>query len=231
MKKSILTVIALLVAFMLIPNKAMSQSDPKLNYVEVNGSSYKNVTPDKIEINISLKESDSKGKISLSQMETTLINTVRSLGLDPEKDLKVTSQSSDYKKRTDVYQYKNYLLTVNSANVVSELFDLFSEAGIANAQVTNATRTDIEQIQDSLKVEAVKNAQANARLLAEAVGQKIGKAIYIQHYSAPYMYRGDEMIVTALAGRKSDVTMGDGPVLQFKDTRIQQQVTVRFILE
>ena len=233
MKRTVLAALATGAAALMIPGKSMSQNvvyEKQPYYVEVSGNAYKLVTPNKIEISISIKESDSKGKISLATLEKTLVATLRDMGLDPEKDLKVTDQSSNYKKRSDVYQFKDYMLTVQSASMVSDVFDRLSEAGISNAEVVNATRSDIDEIQNEVKVQAIKNAQANAKLLAKSIGQSIGKAIQIMDYSSaptPVLIRG--------TGNKAmasyDATTPEGISLNFKDIRIDQRVTVRFLLE
>lgn len=232
MKRTVLAALAIGTAALLIPGKSMSQNvvyEKQPDYVEVSGSSYKLVTPNKIEISISLKESDSKGKISLSSLENTLIGTLKGLGIDPETDLKVTDQSSNYKKRSDVYQFKDYMLTVQNASMVADVFDRLSAAGISNAEVVNATRTDIEEIQKEVKVQAIKNAQDNARVLAEAVGQTIGKAIFIQDYSSsPVLYRA---AATKTMAGYADANTAEGISLDFKDIRIEQRVTARFLLE
>ena len=234
MKKTTLTALAIGAAALLIPGRSMPQNviyEKQPNYVEVSGSSYKLVTPNKIEISISLKESDSKGKISLYSLEKTLVGVLKELGLDSEKDLKITDQSSNYKKRSDVYQFKDYMLTVGNASMVADVFDRLSAVGISNAEVVNATRTDIEDIQNEVKLQAIKNAQSNARLLAEAVGQTIGKAIYIQDYSSPALFRGD-VTVTALGTKALGyANNAEGISLDFKDIRIEQRVTARFLLE
>lgn len=199
------------------------------NYVEVTGTATTRVTPNKVEVAIRLNEADSKGKTSLASMEKSLASALNQAGVDIDKQLVVTEQSSASEKKKSIYQYKSYLLTLTSAAEVSTVFELLEANGIGNAEVVNTDHTDIKSIEQTTKAEAIKNAQATAKTLAETLGQSIGKAIYIQDYSTSVAPVFRNQYSKAAAG----VMMDAAPLsnVQFQDMRIDQRVTVRFILE
>ena len=58
------------------------------NYIEVTGKAELNIVPNEIYISIVLKE-DNKEKKTIAKLESELIPTLKSLGVDVEKDLKV----------------------------------------------------------------------------------------------------------------------------------------------
>jgi hypothetical protein len=56
------------------------------------------VAPDRIFIKIILQESDSKGIIAIEDLEIKMEKSLKKLGVDSAKDLKVSDMSSNFKK-------------------------------------------------------------------------------------------------------------------------------------
>lgn len=225
--------IALFASVLILGTSAMTFAQNTLTienpqpYIEVTGTATTRVKPNKIEVSVTLNEADNKGKTTLAQLERALANALQEAGVDANTQLVVTDQSSSGEKKKTIYQYKSYLVTLASGAEVSSLFESLKSNGISNANVVNTTRTDLEQLQQAGKIEAVKNAQANASALAGAVNQTIGKAIMIQDYSTPYMplYRNTMMVKSEAS---ADTVLAD---TEFQDIRIDHRVTVRFILD
>lgn len=224
--------ILLIASALLISSTAMAQR-PEMkttqNYVEINSSADTLVVPNKFRISITISEAPSKGKTTIASLEKSLATALRASGVDIKQQLVITGQSSADGKRKDIYQYKNYLLTLNDPQMVETVFNELQANGIADASLTQSTRTDMKELQALVRVRAMKNARMTAAELAAAVGQKIGKAIMIQSYSSspePVLLRG-------YAAAKSGNAMADEamPELKFNDVRINQNVTVRFVLE
>lgn len=229
MKKAILLASALLLA---LP-AAMAQQLPgeQKPYVQVNGTAEKRVTPNKIMVAVSLNQADSKGKISMADLEKSFANALSQSGIDIKEQVVVTDQSSSANKKQTIYQFKNYTIALTNAAEVSTLFDNLSANNISNAEVTTATRSDMSELEQQTKIEAVKNAQQTATVLAEALGQSIGKAIMIEAYSNQYtpvvMLRGTSKLATVTVNEDA-APLND---VQFQEIRVEQRVTVRFILE
>lgn len=207
------------------------QNDKQTPYVEINSAADTSVTPNKFQVSITISEAVSKGKTPIAELEKSLATALRESGVDIKKQLVITGQSSNDGKRKDIYQYKSYLLTLTNPQMVETVFDQLQANGIANASVTESTRSDLKELQAQVRVKAMQNAQQTAAELAAAIGQKIGKAIMIQAYSsAP-----DQI---TMRGYTAKLKMGNAmmedntlPELQFNDVRVNQNVTVRFILE
>lgn len=224
--------ILFIVSALLITGAAMAQSpDMKMNrnYVEINSSADTSVAPNKFRISITISEAPSKGKTSIAELERSLARALDASGVDIKTQLVITGQSSADGKRKDIYQYKNYLLTLTDPQMVETVFNELQTNGIANASLTQSTRSDLKELQALVRVKAMKNAQQTAGELAGALGQTIGKAIMIQSYSsAP-----ETIMIRGYATAKSGNAMQDTemPELKFNDVRMNQSVTVRFILE
>ena len=206
------------------------QNDLQIPYVEINSSADTLVTPNKFRISITISEEPSKGKTPIAELEKSLATALKASGVDIKKQLVITGQSSADGKRKDIYQYKNYLLTLTEPQMVETVFNELQTNGIANARLTQSTRSDLKELQAAVRVKAMKNAQLTATELAAAIGQKIGKAIQIQSYSAAPegLYRSYAVMKSGNAMQADGAAMPD---LNFNDVRVDQSVTVRFTLE
>lgn len=224
--------ILLIASALLISGAAIAQnSEMKMNrnYVEINSSADTLVVPNKFRISITISEAPSKGKTTIASLEKSLATALRASGVDIKQQLVITGQSSADGKRKDIYQYKNYLLTLNDPQMVETVFNELQANGIADASLSQSTRTDMKELQAMVRVKAMKNAQMTAAELAAAVGQTIGKAIMIQSYSSS----PDVVLLRGYSAAKSGNAIQDEamPELKFNDVRINQNVTVRFVLE
>lgn len=230
MKKMLFIASALL---MIGAGSAWAQNNnEQIPYVEINSSADTAVMPNKFRISISISEAPSKGKTTIAELERSLATALNAAGVDIKKQLVITSQSNANGKRKDIYQYKNYLLTLTEPNQVETVFDELQANGISNASLSQSTRSDLRELQALVRVKAMQNAQITASELAAALGQRIGKAIYIQSYSsAPeaglVMLRGKAAGVMT-GNALSDSSLAD---VKFNDVRVSQNVTVRFVLE
>lgn len=228
MKKILLIASALFVSGAAMAQNPAMKTDR--NYVEINSAADTLVAPNKFRISITLSEAPSKGKITLTEQEKSLATALKTSGVDIKKQLVITGQSNTDGKRKDVYQYKSYLLTLTEPTLVETVFNELQANDIANVRLTQSTRSDLKELQAAVRVKAMKNAQLTATELAGALGQKIGKAIMIQSYSsAPEnLYRSYAAMKTGNALQADGAAMPD---LNFNDVRVDQNVTVRFVLD
>ncbi|MEG1606724.1 MAG: SIMPL domain-containing protein [Mucinivorans sp.] len=227
MKKLILS---LTLAFFMFQSFAQEQQ-PSRPYVEVSGSAFTMLQPNRIDISITLSEAPSKGKITLSAQQESLSKALKEAGIDIEKQLVVVSQSSAIEKKTIAYQFKNYQLTLTSADELSTVFNAFDQNGITTAEVTRMWNNTQAEVEQGLKIQAVKNAKATASALSDAIGQKIGKAIYIQDYSYSTPQFDNVMVRGLAKANTAAVEPESFSQLQVKSIRLKQSVMVRFILE
>lgn len=66
-------------------------------YIEVSGASDSLVTPDEIYIQINVSEKDTRNKVSLETLENQMVDALKSLGIDVEKDLVINDIASNFK--------------------------------------------------------------------------------------------------------------------------------------
>lgn len=157
-------------------------------YIEVSVRVNKEVTPDEIFINITINEKDNKGKVSVEQQEMEMIKALGALGIDAKEALTVNDMGSSLKtyalKKDNIFVSKSYTLKVSTASLASEAIDALNKLDIARVSMGRVSISDNleRQVKNALLTEAAQKAQENAGILAQAVGSKAGKAIYMQNY-------------------------------------------------
>ncbi len=204
------------------------------NYIEINGNDKTEVTPDQIFIGFTISEADTKGKISVSDMEKRMMDALGKLGLDLNNKLKVSDLASNFRKYAlgarDIQVGKSYQLEVGDAKTAARVFYALEGAGISNASIERVDHSQMEKLRAESKVRAVQDAQARAMMLAEAVGQSIKQALYIQDMERSYQpvtYAASTKIM--MRGAMNDAA-GDIPDIDFEKIRIESNVLVRFAL-
>lgn len=206
------------------------------NYIEVSTRVEKQITPDMIYINIVIREADSKTKNYLETKEKEMIKALQSIKIDVEKNLTVKDMNSNLKqyflKKDNILATKSYTLKVSTADEVATVFDLLNSIGISDV---NLNRTAIspeleKKVKDELLADAAKKAKENATILAEAVGSKAGKALYIQNYynfaqpvAANYALRSTKSFATADGIMEESI-----PTLEINKSSVSINVTCRF---
>lgn len=214
------------------------QGEAYPSYITVNGTAEREVTPNEIYVSIAIDESDGRGgKVTVAEQERKMIEQLRRLGIDVDKDLQVGNISGDLKsyllRRDRVQTQKNYVLKVTNAEMLGRVFQALGDINISKMNLIKATRSDLEQIKMELRVEAMKNAQEAASTLAGAIGQRAGKAFVIMdnsYYGGGVVYFNEAMPVARAA--KMEMAAADAaPALEFQDMKINCSVNVRFVLE
>ena len=66
-------------------------------YIEVSGSADTLLTPNEIFIRILLSEKDTRDRVSIEDLELKMVNAIKALSLDTEKDLTTSDMTSNFK--------------------------------------------------------------------------------------------------------------------------------------
>ncbi len=234
MKKSIFAII--LCAAMFAGTAAFAQNNiESQNYIEVSARADKQITPDIIYIGITIQESDSKVKNSLEIKEKEMIKALQSLNIDVEKALTVKDMESNLKqyflKKDNILATKSYTLKLKTADQAAAVFDALNSIGISNVTLkSTAISPELEkQVKDQLLADAAKKTKENATILAEAVGSKAGKAIYIQNYYSFSQPVGANYALRSMKSMSADNVVEESiPTLEINKSTISVNVTCRF---
>ena len=227
MKKTIVLAAALLIA---AGASAQEKNFLDKPYIEVTGKADMEVTPDEIYVRIVINEKDNKGKVSVEQQEKEMFRRLKAAHIDIEKDLVVQDMSSDlqtyFLRKNAILSTKTYQLKVSSAAQLGQAFEALQAAGIADVNIERTDVSNMDELRQQVRADAAK-----AEVLAEAVGQTAGPAVYIQDYgyNTP-RYANVMLMAKSAAVADAAGTAEATPNLEFEKIRIEHSVTVRFLL-
>jgi uncharacterized protein len=203
-------------------------------YVEVTGKAEMEIVPDEIYLNITIDENDSKGKITVEQLEKEMIKKLKELNIDIEKQLKVKDIASNFQKyflkKTEIQTSKEYQLLLHDGLTVAKVFIQLESVGISNIEIEKVDHSEIEKYRQEVKINAIKAAKEKAGQLAEAIGQTIGKAIYIQEIENVYMAKAfaNTVMLRGVSSLKDEEEL---PNLEFEKIPLEYSVQVYFELK
>ncbi|MCL6274564.1 SIMPL domain-containing protein [Muricauda sp. 2012CJ35-5] len=191
------------------------------------------VTPDKIYLNITIQEKDSKGRKSVEEQENKMANSLRNLGIDLEKQLVIKDLSSNFKKyflrQKEVLKSKQYALLVHSGKKAAEVLMALEKLGIANTYLEKTEYSKMEALELELKSKAVAKAKKKAEALTAPLGQTVGNAIHIMDTSTPYYprYNQPRMEMKTMA---MDMAEAEPLDIDFEKIKVETSVNIKFQL-
>lgn len=235
--KKMLLACALLCAFVQFSESyAQSAVSAETAYVQTSGKAERLVEPDLITLEITLSESNTKGRTKLSDSESALLKVLKAQGIDVEEALSVVSLSSDFrydaKVNNEALLTKIFNLTLSSSEQLSRVINALGEKNISNIDIIRRECSAKDEIIEELKIEAIKKAKATAEAMAGALGQSIGEAIIINEGSGSVLssdYAYGRMMVRAGVSNSLE---SDSEVLKlsFEKLKFNASVSVRFLL-
>jgi uncharacterized protein len=229
----------LLAIIALLPFIAFSQDGvpaKETPYIEVVGTGEMEVVPDQIYISFTLKERyEGKKKIELEDQEKEMKKRMMKLGIDLN-DLQLADASSDFikikRKKEDVIASKDYLLKISSTKTLGLVFDLLDEINAFNADIQRVDHSDIKNLRKQVKMMAVQDAKEKADYLLSAIGETVGKPLFIQereNYDDIQPLRKSAMMSMVMdAGANEEAAISE---LSFKKIKLKYSVFARFAIK
>ena len=133
MKKLILMAAVML---SVLPAAAQEQASKfDASYIQVWGQAEKEITPDEFYLSVTINEKDSKGKISIQTQERAMLDALKKLGVDTQKQLRVVDMSSEYFKKGNALAWKQFQLKLNTPEQVAQVFGSLNDLGISNVSM------------------------------------------------------------------------------------------------
>jgi len=233
MKRLVLLAAAALAAFSAAAQEQPSKYDA--SYVQVWGQAEKEIAPDEFYLSVTINEKDSKGRISIQTQERAMLDALKKLGVDTQKQLRVVNMSSDYYKRGSALAWKQFQLKLDTPEQVAKVFAALNDQGISNVSMEKVTHSQLERFKNEVRIAAMRSAQANAQTLAEAIGQKAGRCFYIYdsnndivpYYGNVFLARNMKAAVTEDSVEEESGAAG----LDFKTIKLKYSVQAKFVLE
>lgn len=228
MKRIILLAVAALIAC-----GAVAQTNETYpSYVQVTGSAEREIEPDEFYLAVTINERDSKGKISIEQQQRGMVAALKKLGVDVAAQLKVSDLSSEFFKRKTSVATARYELRLGSAAEVVAVWQALDALGISEVAIERVSHSRIRELKEEVRVEAIRNARQKAAMLAEAIGQQVGRCFYIYdpNNDVTPRYYGNSLQVRSVVFADADYEAKELP-LDFKTIRLEYSVQTKFVLE
>jgi len=174
----------ILAAISLISFTAFAQNVDLRRKIEVTGIAEQEVTPDIINVTISLQEyMDGKKKVTIDQLENQLEDAVKQAGI-PKEDFTINNISAwnntwQKKKNPDFLAGKQYGLRLHDLNKFNQILSGVDPKGIQSTNITSYDYSKMTELKRDLKIQALLAAKDKATYLLTSINEKLGRAIDI----------------------------------------------------
>ncbi len=152
--------------------------------IEVTGIAEKEVTPDIINVSISLQEYlDGRKKITIDQLENQLEGAVKDAGI-PKEDFTISNVSAwnntwQKKKNPDFLASKQYSIKFHDLNKFNQILSKIDPKGIQSTNIDSYDYSKMADLKRDLKVKALLDAKDKATYLLNSINEKVGRPISI----------------------------------------------------
>jgi hypothetical protein len=230
----------LFLVLLIIPFLSYGQTGDKnfidQNYIEVTGNSEMEISPDLIYIKILINEKDNKNKTSLSDRENIMISKLKEIGIDINKDLLVKDISSNFKfywlNKSEILLAKEYQLLVRDGKTASKVFIELENIGISSVTIDRLDNSNIQKYRKEVKIDAIKAAKEKAELLATAIGQSIGRAIYVQELEGVAPNISNRIMIRGMSSNSSLYgSRAPEADIDFEKIKLEYSIICRFELK
>jgi uncharacterized protein YggE len=229
-------------ALLIIPFLTNGQTGEKnfidQNYIEVTGKAETEISPDLIYIKILINEKDNKNKTPLADRENTMISKLKEIGIDINKDLLLKDISSNFKyywlTKSEILLSKEYQLLVRDGKTASKVFIELENIGISTVSIDRLDNSNIQKYRKEVKIDAVKAAKEKAESLANAIGQDIGRAIYIQELERAAPTVSNRILIRGASSLSNSSLYGSRapePDIDFEKIILEYSIICRFELK
>lgn len=172
--------------FLVLAAPVMGQTETT-PYIEMSATVLREVTPDEIYLQITINENDYKGKKSLEEMQSAMIGALKANRIDVPESLTLNYMGSDvsytmFSKSIKPKTEASYTLKLHDVITMQKVIASLEERQISNITLVKIRYSRENELRSEMGIEAMKQAQAEARELAGAIGQEIGKAISISSW-------------------------------------------------
>ena len=231
----------LIIAFVLLFSSTFAFGQKNFidtNFIEVTGKAEMEITPDMIYLKVLLNEKDTKNKISLSDLEAKMVAKLKEIGTDITKNLLIKDFSSNYKfyalSKREILLTKEYQILVNDAKTASKVLIGLEDIGISNVSIDRVDHSKMEDFRREVKVNAIKAAKEKAESLTSAIGQTIGKAIFIQEIEPRGGYvpgASNTIMIRGMSSISGSNTRSQPLDVDFEKIKIEYSILCKFELK
>ncbi len=176
-----LLLLAILLAFTC---STFAQSVDLRRKIEVSGTAEQEVTPDIINVSISLQEyMNGKNKVTIDVLESQLENAVTEAGIAKEdftiNNISANNNYDQKKKDPDFLAAKQYNIRFHDLDKFNRVLSGVDPKGVQSTNIDSYDYSKITELKHDLKIKALLAAKDKATYLLNSVGEKLGGVIDI----------------------------------------------------
>lgn len=185
----VLGLLVLVMLFGILKNYSLdlNVSEHKSNTITITGKAEKDVAPDTARISFSINEYKKTQKEAaniVNQKTKDVVSALKKLDIE-EKDIKTKNYSvyPQYNWNDGKRIFQNYKIsqsvevTIRDLDVISGVLSKIVELKVDNLNGPNMFIDNLDDIKDSLREEAIKNAKEKANQLASELGVDLEKIV------------------------------------------------------
>ena len=195
------------------------------------------IKPDIIYLDILIREKDERNRIPVEEMESKMIQKLKSLGINTEKQLTLSDLASNFKKyflkQKDIMKDKAYELKVFDSQTAGKVLVALEEIGISNVNLDRTEYSKMEELKLELKAKAVEKARTQADFLVRPLNQKVTRAIHItdKYYEAYNNFSGELQEVVVMGYSNKGKQEYEPPTIEFRPIKVESEVSIKFAIE
>ena len=239
MKRNIIAtgIIATLLLLFAVPAKSTAQTSAD-TYIDINTTVEREVTPNELYLQITIREKDYKGKKTLEQMQEAMIGALKINRIDIPECLTLNYMGSElgykvFSKGIKSQTEATYMLKLDDVAIMQSVIAALEERQISDIELVRTRYTAEQELKADMGIEAMQLAKAEAQMLAGAIGQEAGKAITISYWmnsnqTQPRMYKAR---MSNIADEATTEHVAGEPIINIGKNTYRFTVNVRFELK
>lgn len=200
--------------------------------IDVSGDGVVRVVPDEVTIKVRVEHSanEVKGlKEKNDQVVREVLKFVKKEGI-AEKDIRTEYMNlgKNYDYNTKKYSYtanQSLSIRVQDLSKYESLMSGLLESGINRIDGISFSSSERQKLESEARKKAIQNAKIKAEEYASALGQKLGKAVYVGESQSSIEPR---MMMRSMA---ADYAEEMDPSMALGEMEIRARVSVKFLLE
>ena len=203
--------------------------------VDVTGEGIVTIVPDAVTIKVRVENTGSEVK-PLKQLNDGIVSDV--LATAKRMGIEAKHITTDYVRLNKTYEYntKKYSYKANQAISIKVtdlanyegLMDALLESGINRIDGVHFSSSSMDALLEQARTKAILNAKKKALGYAAALGQKVGKAVYIGEFTKQ---TGQPKLMNRMATMMELDASGGGQTLAPGEMEIRTTVHVSFMLD
>jgi len=209
--------------------------------IEVTGSAETLIMPNEFTFKITLVERiENKQKLTIEMQEAKLKQELANLGVDVSNDLTIFDLTSVYisrKKTRDTLGSKDFRLKLRDLAKIEKLQEIADKLNISTLDLIESTHSDLTAFRKETKMEAIRAAKAKAEYMLGAIGERVGKSVFIQEIpdeNTPRPLAYGVLNSNVSSNIRSNIISADSQdstTLTFSKIKLRYAVLARFEIE